>query len=116
MKTGLSEGGSNLSVGQRQLVCLGNKASLGSLFDKISSKSFKIYKFSGRALLSNSTILVLDEATAAMDIETDSLLQKTIRSEFQQATTLTIAHRINTILDSDMILGRLSTKMHVFTK
>ena len=41
-----------------------------------------------------------------MDIETDSLLQKTIRSEFKQATTLTIAHRINTILDSDMILGR----------
>ncbi|XP_027340020.1 ABC transporter C family member 3-like isoform X4 [Abrus precatorius] len=76
----VTENGENWSMGQRQLVCL------------------------GRVLLKKSKILILDEATASVDAATDNIIQQTVKQHFSGCTVITIAHRITSILDSDMVL------------
>jgi len=88
----VSEGGSNFSVGQRQLLVI------------------------ARALLNGSNLVIMDEATAAVDAETDAAIQKVMRVEFAQATVITVAHRINTIMDSDYILVMADGRAAEFDK
>ena len=76
----VSEGGTNFSVGQRQLLVI------------------------ARAMLAGASIVIMDEATASVDADTDARIQKVLREEFQNATCITVAHRLNTIMDSDFVL------------
>lgn len=74
------DGGDNWSVGQRQLLCL------------------------GRIMLKRSKILFMDEATASVDSQTDAVIQKIIREDFSDRTIISIAHRIQTVMDCDRVL------------
>ena len=88
----VNETGSNFSVGERQLVCL------------------------ARALVQKSKIIVMDEATANVDFKTDNLIQEVIRHKFKDSTVLTIARRLNTIMDYDKVLILDGGRMVEFDK
>lgn len=88
----VAEGGNNFSVGQRQLLVI------------------------ARAMLTGAQIVIMDEATASVDADTDARIQKVFREQFKDATCITVAHRLNTIMDSDLVLCMDDGKAAEFDK
>lgn len=88
----VQEAGANFSPGEQQLVCM------------------------ARALLCRNPVMLFDEATASLDVESDAFLQRVLRTEFRGATILTVAHRLDTICDYDRILTMSAGKVAEFDK
>jgi ABC-type multidrug transport system fused ATPase/permease subunit len=88
----VAEGGNNYSVGQRQLLVI------------------------ARAMLTGASVVIMDEATASVDADTDARIQKVFREQFKYATCITVAHRLNTIMDSDLVLCMDDGKAAEFDK
>lgn len=86
----LTDEGGNLSVGERQLVCL------------------------ARAILSSNRILIMDEATANVDLKTDELIQATLRAKFASCTVLVVAHRLSSVMDCDRVMVMSSGRLEEF--
>ena len=88
----ITEGGSNLSLGEKQLLCLGRA---------ILRYIAQMKRFKKSLFTRNSKLLILDEATSAMDVNTDTRITSLVHSQFREVTILTVAHRINTITKYD---------------
>lgn len=108
LDTEVAEGGANLSVGQRQLLCLARALLRKPKYVDTRAATCRV-AYGGdpltRGVCRRRRICVFDEATASVDLATDALIQTMVREAFVDSTVITVAHRLETILDSDRIMA-----------